>query len=57
MEKKEFFCPTCKKFVKDVYSSGIQGTFAASYHPALVCRECDTAVMELTKTDKKSKKL
>lgn len=58
--EKEYFCTSCKKLVKDIYASGAQGTkvgssFAASFHPALVCRECDTPVMQLTKPDKRKK--
>lgn len=59
--RKEFFCVTCKKFVTDVRTEvGAMMPpgpgFVFGEASALVCRECGSAVMELTRMDGKGKK-
>lgn len=62
MQKKEYFCPTCKKFVKEIrseFGAKIMPTWNASAGelPVFVCDKCETPVMELTKSDSKTEVL
>lgn len=58
--EKEYFCPSCKKFVRNIrseFGTKIMPSWISSAGelPVFVCDECDTPVMEFTKTDKKLK--
>jgi len=58
MQKKEYFCPSCRKIVKEVkseFGSAWVATTGAS--PDYVCVKCDTNVVELTKSDGKTNKV
>jgi DNA-directed RNA polymerase subunit RPC12/RpoP len=59
--QKEYFCPTCKKIVKEIKSEFGQltspGLAAAPIGelPVFICRKCLTPVVELTKSEGKRK--
>jgi CTP:molybdopterin cytidylyltransferase MocA len=61
VQKKEYFCPTCKKIVKEIRSEFGQltspGLAAAPVGelPVFICKKCLTPVMELTKSKGKRK--
>lgn len=62
MPDKEYFCPSCKKFVKKISSRfGTQvmpdWTTSAGELPVFVCEECETPVMEFVKSKKKAEVL
>lgn len=62
MQKKEYFCPNCKKFVKDIrseFGSKMMPGFNSpgGELPAFVCNDCGAPVMEFTKSDSKTKML
>jgi hypothetical protein len=57
--KKELYCPTCKKFVKDFRTSILgdigykSGPFGKGGLPFKRCRKCDSELMELSKIKNK----
>lgn len=56
-KKKEYFCPTCKKFVTEIKSEfGARVTpsflYAGGELPTFVCRDCSSPVMEMEKIEK-----
>lgn len=59
MTDTEYFCPNCKKFVKEIrseFGSKVMPgfNFPGGELPAFVCDKCDAPVMEFTKSDGKS---
>lgn len=53
MEKKEYFCTSCKKFVKARSGLGIASIgLAGDVFPAMTCDECGSPVMEMSKEQK-----
>lgn len=57
MRKKEYFCPTCKKFVNEWYVDPLvfnRGrVFTGSGPVVKICKKCNSALMEIVKEEKK----
>jgi len=60
-DKREYFCPTCRKIVADVRSEfgqlaspGIAVALIGEL-PVFVCRKCDAPVIELSRSKGKRK--